>query len=123
MQVLAVNVSLSCRQCLASRLEATGYWNDLCILYQAAQHGMWRAPLCHSDLHPRPVDFLGVGRCRARTRDIAVVDFHEGRAERQVVSARRIACSEPDVPVISREAFIVARGIIVRLELDRNAEM
>src|SRR5262249_16219571 len=84
---------------------------------------MWRTPLCHCDLHARPVDLLCVGWCRARTCNIPVVDFHECRAERQVVCASRIARSETDVPIITREAFIVARGIVVRLELDRNAEV
>src|SRR5262245_15547888 len=84
---------------------------------------MWRTPLRDRDLHSGLVDLLCVGRCRARTCNIAIVDLHEGRAKRQVVRASRIARSEPDVPVISREAFIVARGIVVRLEFDWNAEM
>jgi hypothetical protein len=40
-----------------------------------------------------------------------------------MVSARGIAGSEANVPVIAREAIIVARWIVVGLELDRHAEM
>src|SRR5262245_30741269 len=123
MQVLPVNVSLTCRQRLAGRLEPTGYRNDLCILYQASQHSVRRAPLRYRDLYARPVDLLRVARCRATTCYIAVVDFHECLAERKVVGASGIARREANVPVIGHEAFIVARGIVVRLEFDRNPEM
>ena len=40
-----------------------------------------------------------------------------------MLGTRRIARSEPYVPVIGCKAFIVARGIVVGLQFDRNAEM
>ena len=40
-----------------------------------------------------------------------------------MLCARRITRREPHVPVIGCKAFIVARGIVVGLQFDRNAEM
>jgi hypothetical protein len=118
-----ITIGFSCRQRLAGRLEATGHRNDLCVLDQASQHSVWRAPLRYRDLHARSVDLLRIGQRRARTCYIAVVDFHECLAEREMVGASGIPRCEADVPVIGREAFIVARGIVVRLEFDRNAKL
>ena len=83
---------------------------------------MRRTSLRDRDLHAGTVDLLCGGRCRSGARDIAVVHFHECHAESEVFCASWIACSEPDVPVIGRETFVVARGIVVGLEFDRHAE-
>jgi hypothetical protein len=79
--------------------------------------------LRYRDLHARPVDLLCIGRCRPRTCYIAVVDFHECLAEREVVRASGIARCEADVPIIGREALIVKRGVVIRLELNWSVEL
>src|SRR5262249_16416870 len=122
-QDLAIDVSLSGRKRLASWLEPTGNRNDLCVLDDTLQHGVWCTPLRDCNLHTGAIDLFGACRGCAWACDIAVIHLHESRAESEVLGASGIARSKPDLPVIGRKAFVVARGIVVRLELDRDTQM
>src|SRR5262245_32827157 len=119
----AVHIGLRRCKRVACRLKATGHRDNLCILDEAPQNRMRRAPLCDPDSYTGTVDLFGAGRCRAGAGAIAVIHLHECRAEDKIVSATGISCSEPDIPVIGSEAFVVACRIVVGLEFDRDAEM
>ena len=75
------------------------------------------------DFHAGSVDFFCSRRRGTKTGDIAVIDLHERRAESKMLGAGRITCGKSNVPIVGREAFVVARGIVVRLELDWHAKM
>src|SRR3954464_10840895 len=121
-QVLTVDVCFPCCQHLSSRLKPARHLYDLCIFDKACQDGVWRTSLRDSDPHACAVDLLSGGRCCASPRDIAVVYFHKCHAKHEVFSTRWIACSNSDVPVIAREAFVVTHGVVVGLEFNRYSE-
>src|SRR5262249_38271927 len=123
MQILAVHIGIPRCKRFARRLKSTGHWDNHCILDDTPQNRMWCAPLCDRDFYTRTVNLLGASGWRTGASDIPVIHLHECRAEGQMVSASGISCSEPNIPVIGCEAFVVACRIVVGLEFDRDAEM
>src|SRR5262249_33671113 len=103
--VFSVNVGGPSRQCLAGRFETARHWDNLRILDQPFQHIVRRASL------------------RDRNLYTGLVDLHKWGTECEMVSARVIAGSEANVPVIAREANHWCARDCRRVELDWHAEM
>src|SRR6266496_3719403 len=123
MDILAVHVGAGLGQRLTCRYEPAGHTYNFGVLECTRQEPIRRGALSHGDPNAGPINFLGCLQRQAWTTDIAVIDLHEHVAKRDILTPRRIARGEPDVPLILVEALVITGRIFVRDQSNRDIKL